>query len=159
MLEFAEVTFDDIAFLIEHRIDCALDFAIPLCGNVSVSTTLADQIHNGLSIVTAVSHKGLGRFETVDQCLDSCLVRCLAGRKGNPQRQSILIDQSIDLGAQSSTRPADGVIRTPFFPPAACWWARMIELSIRCIALGEADDKVLNTRTQTPALAQRLNRL
>ena len=60
VLEFTEVTFDDIAFLIEYRIDCALDFAIPLCGNVSVATTLADQIHNGLSIATAVSQKGLG---------------------------------------------------------------------------------------------------
>jgi hypothetical protein len=27
----------------------------------------------------------------------------------------------VDLAGQSSTRATDGVIRTPFFPPAACW--------------------------------------
>jgi hypothetical protein len=35
-------------------------------------------------------------------------------------RQSVLIDHRMDFGAQSSTRTANGVIRTPFFPPAAC---------------------------------------
>ena len=35
-------------------------------------------------------------------------------------RKAILIDHSMDLGAQSATRTANGVIRTPFFPPAAC---------------------------------------
>jgi hypothetical protein len=37
-----------------------------------------------------------------------------------PNRQSALIDNSVDLGAQSSTRTADGVIFAPFLPPAAC---------------------------------------
>jgi hypothetical protein len=37
-----------------------------------------------------------------------------------PYRQTVLIDKRVDLGAQSSTRAADGVILTPFFPPAAC---------------------------------------
>jgi hypothetical protein len=42
-------------------------------------------------------------------------------RKHNPYRHSLLIDHRVDLGAQSSTRTADGVIRAPFLPPAACW--------------------------------------
>jgi hypothetical protein len=37
-----------------------------------------------------------------------------------PNRQSVLIDSNVDLGAQSSTRTADGVIFAPFLPPAAC---------------------------------------
>jgi hypothetical protein len=27
----------------------------------------------------------------------------------------------MDFAGQSSTRTADGVIRAPFLPPAACW--------------------------------------
>jgi hypothetical protein len=42
-------------------------------------------------------------------------------REHNPHRHSGLIDHRVDLGAQSSTRAADGVIRAPFLPPAACW--------------------------------------
>jgi hypothetical protein len=32
----------------------------------------------------------------------------------------VSIDHGVDLGAQSSTRTADGVILAPFFPPPAC---------------------------------------
>jgi hypothetical protein len=44
----------------------------------------------------------------------------LAGRQDEPDRQSVGIDDGMDLRAQSSTRTADGVIRAPFLPPAAC---------------------------------------
>jgi hypothetical protein len=37
-----------------------------------------------------------------------------------PDRQAVLIDHGVDLGAQSATRTANGVILAPFFPPAAC---------------------------------------
>jgi hypothetical protein len=57
----------------------------------------------------------------------------LAGRQDQPHGQTVFIHQSVDLGAQSATRTADGVIFAPFFPPAACWWARMIELSMNAI--------------------------
>jgi len=45
----------------------------------------------------------------------------LSGRQQEPDRQAILVDDGVDLGAQSSTRTADGVIFAPFLPPAACW--------------------------------------
>jgi hypothetical protein len=76
-----------------------------------------------------------------------------------PYRQAFLIDDRIDLGAQSSTRTADGVILAPFFLPAACWCARMIELSMSAIDLGDFAAIISKIRTQTPALAHRLNRL
>lgn len=55
-------------------------------------------------------------------------------------RQAVLIDDGVDLGAQSSTRAADGVIPSP--PPpvfllAACWWARMMELSTNAMEPGD----------------------
>ena len=68
-------------------------------------------------------------------------------------------DASVDLGAQSATRATDGVIRAPFFAPAACWWARMMELSMKAMDSGDCAAKALNILTQTPALAQRLKRL
>jgi hypothetical protein len=83
----------------------------------------------------------------------------LSGGQHQPHRQAILIDQGVDLGTQSSTRTANGVILTSFFPPAACWWARMIELSINAIEWGDLAAKASKTCTQTPAFAQRLKRL
>jgi hypothetical protein len=44
----------------------------------------------------------------------------LSRRQSEPYRKTLLINHGVDLGAQSSTRTADGVILAPFFPPAAC---------------------------------------
>jgi hypothetical protein len=44
----------------------------------------------------------------------------LTGGQHHPNREAIAIDDGVELGRQSSTRTADGVIRAPFFPPAAC---------------------------------------
>jgi hypothetical protein len=82
------------------------------------------------------------------QQLRSCpQIMGLASGEHQPHRQAVLVDDGIDLGVQSATRTTDGVIFAPFFAPAACWWARMIELSIRAIDLGERADKVSNTQT------------
>ena len=41
------------------------------------------------------------------------------------------VDDDVDFGAQPASRASDGVVRTPFFPPAACWWGRTTEASRR----------------------------
>ena len=71
-------------------------------------------------------------------------------------RQAVLVDDGVDLSAQSSTRTANGVIRAPFFPPAACWWARMMDESIICIDCGDRAARASKIVSQTPALAHRL---
>ena len=92
---------------------------------------VGDQPDDGLSVVAAVGDRVARRREPVEQRRDAGLVRGLAGAEQQAQRQAAGVDHGVDLGAQSATRTADGVIRAPFFPPAACWWARTIEVSIR----------------------------
>jgi hypothetical protein len=41
-------------------------------------------------------------------------------RQNKVHRQAALINGGMYLGCQSSTRTANGVIRAPFLPPAAC---------------------------------------
>ena len=159
MFELAEVSFDDVALSVDCRVDGTLDLAVALGRDVGAAAARGDEVDDGAGVIAPVRDERLGGLEAVDQGFDGGLVRGLTRRQNDPQRQTVLIDQGVDLGAQSSTRTADGVIRTPFFPPAACWWARMMELSIRCIDPGELADRASNTRTQTPALAQRLKRL
>ena len=106
-----------------------------------------------------IGDQRVGGIEAIDQGFDSDIIRGLTGREDDPQRQAVLIDWGVELGAQSPMRRADGVIRAPLFPPAACWWTQMMDLSIMCIEPGELADKASNTRTQKPALAQRLKQL
>ena len=118
----------------------------------------SDQIEQVIGVIAAVGDD-VTAFEASQQERRGAQIVVLSSGQHQPHRQAILIDQSIDLGAQSSTRTADGVIFAPFFPPAAGWWARMIELSINAIEWGDLAARVSKTCTQMPALAQRLKRL
>src|SRR5689334_12456324 len=97
--------------------------------------------------------------KTLEQARGGEKIMALAGSKSDPDRKTVFINERVDLCAQSSTRTADGVILAPLFPPAACWWARMMDESIRAMEWGDFAASASNTLTQTPALAQRLKRL
>jgi len=122
---------------------------------VRLRTAGSDELDEGVGIVAAIGND-VAALQTSQQIRCGTQVVGLAGRQHNADRQAILIDEGVDLGTQSATRAADGVILAPFLPPAACWWARMIELSMSAIECGDLADNVSKTRTQTPALAQRL---
>jgi hypothetical protein len=59
--------------------------------------------------------------EAIEQLGSSAQVVGLAGGEDQADWQAVLVDDGVDLGAQSATRTTDGVIFAPFFAPAACW--------------------------------------
>jgi hypothetical protein len=115
-----------------------------------------DQVDDGVAVVASISDDGGWDRQPGQQLRHGCHIGGLARREQQPHRQTVLVDDGVDLGAQSSTRTANGVIRAPFFPPAACWWARMIELSIKCIDCGDLAASVSKMRNHTPAFAHLL---
>lgn len=159
MLEFAEVALDEIALAIDVRRDGSLDFSVFLGRDVSCGTHRFDLLDEGAGVVAAVGHHMAGPAQAGYQLGTGALVASLALRQGQADGQALAVDDGVDLGAQSPARETDGVIRTPFFPPAACWWARMMELSIKVIDSGDWSARALKTLTHTPALAHRLKRL
>ena len=92
---------------------------------------LAEQFEDGFGVVAAIGDGVAGRPEAVDERRHGGLVGGLAWAQNQLDGQSAGVDDGVDLRAQSSTRTTDGVIRGPFFPPAACWCARTMEESIR----------------------------
>lgn len=131
VFEFVEEAFDEVALAIELRPDRVLDLPGLQGGDVRRRAVLGDQPADRRRVIAPVGDGVAGRFETGEQRRDAALVRGLAGAQHDPERQTALIDHGVDLGAQPAAGTADGVIRPPFFPPAACWWARTTELSIR----------------------------
>ena len=123
---------------------------------MGASAFRSDEVDDRLGVVAAIRDERRGGRQAFNELGDGGLVGGLAGGERDPQRQAILVDQGVDLGAQSSTRTANGVIRAPFFPPAACWWARIMELSIMCIDWGDAADRASKILSQTPAFAHLL---
>jgi hypothetical protein len=159
VLELVKEALDQVALSVEFVLDGSLDLPVPLGRDVCLSAGLGDKIDDYLRVIATVGDEGFCRGQAIDQCRDSGLVRGLPRGQNQPDRQATLVDDGVDLGAQSAMRTADGVIFAPFLPPAACWCARMIELSIKCNDCGERAAKASKTRSHTPALAQRLNRL
>lgn len=159
VFELVEVSLDQVALAIDCPVDGTLNLPIALGRNMCCSTARFDPLDQCDCVIPTVRHHMRGVPQAVDECGGGGLVAGLSGADRQSDRQTCLIHDRVDLGAQSATRTTDGVIRAPFFPPAACWWARMIELSMNAMDSGDLAAKALKTFTQTPALAHRLKRL
>ena len=158
MLEFVEEALDEVSLSVDAAIDRAMNQALACRWDMRLGPGGADKLEQGVGIVASVGDD-MAASEIGEQLRRGPQIVGLPGGQHEPHRQAILVDDGVDLGAQSSTRTADGVILAPFFPPAACWWARMIELSISAIEPGDLAARVSNTPTHTPARAHRLKRL
>ena len=116
----------------------------------------ADQIENGAGVMAPVGHRVARRGNASEQCRRDPLVRNLPGDRHELDRQAIGADNDVDLAAKPAPGASDGGVRIPLFSPAECWWARTIELSMRCSASGASALKALKMHTHTPFLDQRL---
>ncbi len=120
VLEFVEEALDEVALAVERGIDRALGLAIPLCRDVGPGAVVGDEFDDGFGVIAPVGDGVARGREAVDQRRHGGLVGRLAGGQQEAQRQTAGVDDDVDLAAQSSTRTANGVIRAPFIPLAAC---------------------------------------
>jgi hypothetical protein len=120
VLELAEEALDEVASAVEGRVDATLDLAIAAGRDVSLAPACPHEVEDGLGIIAAIGDERLGRRQVGEQSRGNCLVGGLPWADREAQRQPGLADDGVDFGGQSSTRTANGVIRAPFLPPAAC---------------------------------------
>jgi hypothetical protein len=120
VLEFVEEALDEVSLAVEGEIDGTHDLDVALRGDVGGGAAGGEEVDDGPRAVAAVGDGLARRGQAVDQRWQRGLIGGLAGRQDQPDGQAIAIDDRVDFGAQSSARTADGVIRAPFFPPAAC---------------------------------------
>jgi len=120
MLELVEEALDEIALAVEFWIDGAHDPYIALRGDVGCGAAGGEELDDGAGTVAAVGNGLAGGPQAFDQCREGGLVGGLTGREHQANGKAVAIDHGVDFCAQSSARAADGMIRAPFFPPAAC---------------------------------------
>jgi len=159
VFEFVEVSLNEIALAVDRVIHGTLELAVALGWNMRLCAARPDLFDQRHRVIASVGDDMSGAREAVDQCRSRTFVAGLAGADRQPDRQSGLVHNGVDFRTQPTTRATDGVILTPFFPPAACWCARMIELSMKAMDSGDRAAKALKILIHTPALAQRLKRL
>lgn len=120
VLEFVEEALDEVAVAVELGIDGAYDLDVALGRDVGGRASGCEEVDDGTGAVSTVGDGIARRAQAIDQRRQRGLVGGLAGRQNHPDRKTVAINDGVDLGRQSSTRTADGVIRAPLFPPAAC---------------------------------------
>jgi hypothetical protein len=120
VLELAEEALDEIALAIDAAVDRAVHETLAGRGDVGPGAPGSYQIEQGIGVVAAVGDD-VTAVQAGEEVGRRRQVMGLSCGQDEPDRQAVFIDGGVDLGAQSSTRTADGVIRAPFFPPAACW--------------------------------------
>ena len=131
VFESVEEALNEVALAVELRLDRLADTNVALGGDVRGSATLLDERDDRFGKVASVADHVTPQAHTLKQVRHGRLVGGLPRAEHEAYRQAAGIDDDVDLGGQSAPRSSDGVIRAPFFPPAACWWARTMELSIR----------------------------
>ena len=120
MFEFVEESLDEVALAVAFGVDGSDDPNVALAGDVGGCSPHGEELDDKAGAIAAIGDRLAGRAQAVDQAWQGGFVGRLTRRQQQPNRQARRIDDGMDFGAQSSTRTANGVIRAPFFPPAAC---------------------------------------
>src|SRR4051794_2435085 len=114
VLELAEEALDEVALTIQGRVDAALELAVTEGRDVRLAAAGAHEIEDGLCVIASIGDERLCGRQVGQQGWGDRLVGGLPRADHEPQRQPGRADHGVDLGAQSSTRTANGVIRAPF---------------------------------------------
>lgn len=120
VLELVEEAFDEVALAVDFEVDRAAEPDIALAWDVGGAACGLDEFDDAAREVSSIGEDIAAQAEPLEQGRRGRLVGGLARRQHQAHRQAVAIDDGMDLGAQSAARSSDGVIRTPFFPPAAC---------------------------------------
>jgi len=120
VLELVEEALDEVALPVSLEIDGADHPHIALAGDVGGGSTRGEEFDDRASAVPAIGDRLASGAQAIDQARQGGLVGSLTGCQQQPNRQAHRVHDSMDFGAQSPTRTANGVILAPFFPPAAC---------------------------------------
>src|SRR6202011_2932977 len=129
VLELTEEALDLIAFAIEGFAEAGLPLAVRPGWDVGHGTLAFDQVTDGVAVIRLVAQHDRVRLESVEERQRSgCVVR-LTCRQAEPDRETLPVDDRMDLGRETAPGATETMISTPLFAVAACWCARMEMLS------------------------------
>ena len=120
MLEQIEEALDQIALTIECVVAFPLDVSVDLGRNNRSDSTLGESFHERIGVISFVANQGL-RVSVLDQRFRASEIMILAGCKHQFDGVAQGVDERMNLGRQSTARPADRLLAVFFRAPALCW--------------------------------------
>src|SRR5271166_4474123 len=159
LLELVEEALDEIALTVEGEIGFARLAAIGFRGDDGRDATLLERLDQRVGVIALIGENGFG-LDLVEQRHRLCDIGRLARRERQRHGVAERIDDGVDLGRQSATGSADGLIFAFFFlAPALCWWARTLVESMDMYSASASNAKALRRRAKTPLLHHLRKRL
>jgi hypothetical protein len=121
VFEFVKEPFNEVALAIQGEVGVSRLDAIRFGRDDWLYAPLLKGVDQGIGIIGFVSQERF-RGNLIQQWLGLADVGCLARGKRQSDRIAKRIDDGVDLGGQSATGAADGLILAFFFwAPALCW--------------------------------------
>ena len=121
VFEFVKEPFNEVALAIQGEVGVSLLKAIGLGRNDWLYSPLLKGFDQGIGVIGFICQERFGG-DLIQQRLGLTDVGRLARSKRQSGRIAECIDDCMDLGGQSATGAADGLILTFFFwAPTLCW--------------------------------------
>ena len=127
VFEFGEKSFDLIVLAVKAFAEAGLPFAVGLGRDVWHRALGFDQIADGVAVIGLVGEHSGARVEQRQR--SGCIVG-LARSQAEPERETLPVDERVDLGREAAPGATETMISPPLFVVAACWCARTEVLSI-----------------------------
>ncbi len=130
MLELAEEALDLVALAVERLAEAGLPSTVGLGRDVGHGALSFDQVADAVCIISLVGEYDRARTKAVEQVVSGRSIVRLACRQTEPDRETLAVDNCVDLCGETAAGATETMISTPLFAVAACWCARMEVLSI-----------------------------
>ncbi len=160
LLDPVKEAFDEIALAVEPWREAEALLTVGAIGNVGPHTSGGGGVADGVAVITLVAQQGGAVRDAGDQRFGLAGIVNLAAGQPQADRTSLSVDKSMEFACKAAPGTSHAMIaRSPFFAVAPCWWTRTQVESIITSSPLKPAETAASSRSQTPALRQRTNRL
>jgi hypothetical protein len=120
VFELVKEALDEVAFAVEGEVALSRGDAIGLGRDDRSDAARLQGQDQGVGVIGLVGQEG-SRTDPGQQRLGLAKIGGLAGGQGDADRIAQGVDDNVDLGGQSASGAADGLVAVFFRAPALCW--------------------------------------
>lgn len=160
LLDAVEEAFDEVPLFIEPRREGEALLAVGSIGDVGPDIPGCGRFADGVAVIPLVPQQGCAFGNGLDQRLGLAGIVDLPAGQSEADRASVSVDKSVEFAGEAAPGTSHATIATsPFLPVAPFWWTRMQVESIITNSPLKPAETAARSRSHTPALRQRTNRL
>lgn len=160
LLDTIEEALDEVSLFVEPWREGEALLAVGSIGNVGSDVPCRSGVADSVAVISFVAQQGCAFGNGFDQRFSLTGVVDLPASQSQADRASVSIDKGMEFAGEAAPGTSHATIAaSPFLPVAPFWWTRMQVESIITSSPFYPAETAASSRSQTPALRQRTNRL